>query len=217
MVELDDALKPERGVEHQIEVVVDRLVIREGVRQRLMESIEAALKWSEHEVQFLIGQESREEVLTFTTAYANPRTGYLMEKLTPQHFSFNTHVGACPTCEGVGSLMAPDPGLIVPDASLSLKEGAVKSWWARNPKLKALHERGLEALAKHFGISLEAPFKTLPPGFSRRFSMARARKRLPPAGARRATSAASRSPTRGFCTRRNACTTMPRAMPCARS
>ncbi len=165
VVELDDTLKPERGVEHQIEVVVDRLVIREGVRQRLMESIEAALKWSEHEVQFLIGREGAEEVMTFTTAYANPRTGYLMEKLTPQHFSFNTHWGACPTCEGVGSLMAPDPGLIVPDPSLSLSEGAVKSWWARNPKLKALHERGLEALAKHFGVSWEAPFKTLPAAF----------------------------------------------------
>lgn len=103
--ELDDSLQPERGADHQIEVVVDRLVIREGVRQRLMESIEAALKWNEREVQFLVGSDAEEEVLTFTTAYANRRTGYLMEKLTPQHFSFNTHAGACPTCEGVGSLM----------------------------------------------------------------------------------------------------------------
>jgi excinuclease ABC subunit A len=165
IVELDDALKPERGVEHQIEIVVDRLVIREGVRQRLMESIEAALKWNEREVQFLVGGEGKEEVMAFTTSYANSRTGYLMEKLTPQHFSFNTHVGACPTCEGVGSLMAPDPGLIVPDAEVSLKDGAVKSWWARNPKLKLIHQRGVEALAKHFGVSMEAPFKALPKAF----------------------------------------------------
>jgi len=122
VVELDDSLKAERGMEHQIEVVVDRLVIRDGVKQRLMESIEAALKWNEREVQFLIGSDGSEEVLSFTTAFANPRTGYLMEKLTPQHFSFNTHLGACPVCEGVGSLMAPDPGLIVPDISVSLKD-----------------------------------------------------------------------------------------------
>ena len=163
--ELDDGLQPERGMEHQIEVVVDRLVIRDGIRQRLMESIEAALKWNEREVQFLVGNDSEEEVLTFTTAYANPRTGYLMEKLTPQHFSFNTHAGACPTCEGVGSLMAPDPGLIVPDTSLSLKDGAVKSWWSKNPKLKQIQQLGIEALAKHFGAALDAPFKTLPPSF----------------------------------------------------
>ena len=165
ILELDDSLKVERGLEHQIEVVVDRLVIREGVRQRLMESIEAALKWNEREVQFLIGREGEEEVMAFTTSYANPRTGYLMEKLTPQHFSFNTHVGACPTCEGVGSLMAPDPGLIVPDPSLSLKDGAVKSWWARNPKLKVIHQRGIEALAKHFQVSPEIPFQALPQSF----------------------------------------------------
>lgn len=165
IVELDETLKAERGMEHRIEVVVDRIVIRDGVRQRLMESIEAALKWNEREVQFLVGSDGAEEVMTFTTSYANPRTGYLMEKLTPQHFSFNTYVGACPTCEGVGSLMAPDPGLIVPDAELSLKDGAVKSWWAPNPKLKLIQQRSIEALAKHFGVSMEAPFKSLPQSF----------------------------------------------------
>ncbi len=179
IVELDETLKAERGMEHRIEVVVDRLVIRDGVRQRLMESIEAALKWNEREVQFLVSeagtparnesesgvQECPPHILTFTTSYANPRTGYLMEKLTPQHFSFNTHVGACPTCEGVGSLMAPDPGLIVPDVELSLKDGAVKSWWARNPKLKLIQQRSIEVLAKHFGVSMESPYKELPQRF----------------------------------------------------
>jgi excinuclease ABC subunit A len=165
ILELGETLKAERGMEHRIEVVVDRLVIRDGVRQRLMESIEAALKWNEREVQFLVGSDGAEEVMTFTTSFANPRTGYLMEKLTPQHFSFNTHVGACPTCEGVGSFMAPDPGLIVPDTELSLKDGAVKSWWARNPKLKLIQQRSIEALAKHFGVSMEVPFKSLPQSF----------------------------------------------------
>jgi excinuclease ABC subunit A len=130
-----------------------------------MESIEAALHWNEREVQFLVQTEGGDEVLSFTTSYANPRTGYLLEKLTPQHFSFNTHIGACPACEGVGSLMAPDAGLIVPDASLSLKDGAVKSWWARNPKLKQIQQRGIEALARHFGAAMDVPFKELPQAF----------------------------------------------------
>ena len=172
IVELDDSLKPARGVEHQVEVVVDRLVIREGVRQRLMESIETALRWNETEVRFLVTAPENSllgagesEVLSFTTRYANARTGYVLEKLTPQHFSFNTHLGACPVCEGVGSLMAPDAALIVPDEDASIKDGAVKTWWSRNPKLKAIHQRGVEALAKHFAVSVEAPFKTLPAAF----------------------------------------------------
>jgi excinuclease ABC subunit A len=174
ILELEESLKPARGVEHQVEVVVDRLVIREGIRQRLMESIEAALRWNEREVQFLVtpveavreeAGGGREEVLSFTTSFANPRTGYRLEKLTPQHFSFNTHAGACPACEGVGSLMAPDRQLLVPDEEKSLKAGAVKTWWSRNPKLKAVHQRGIEALAKHFGVPLDAPFKELPATF----------------------------------------------------
>ncbi|SKB08944.1 excinuclease ABC subunit A [Prosthecobacter debontii] len=190
IVELEEALKPTLREEHRVEIVVDRLVIREGVKARLMESIEAALKWNESEVQFLVsgqseagtparssaistgetaskegGQECPPHLMSFTTAYANPRTGYVIEKLTPQHFSFNTHVGACPTCEGVGTLMAPDPGLLVPEPDKSIKDAAVKTWWSKNPKLKAIHQRGIEALAKHFGVSLEAPFKTLPQKF----------------------------------------------------
>lgn len=169
IVELDESLKPTLREDHQVEIVVDRLVIREGVKARLMESIEAALRWNEGEVQFLVSQGERgsggEELLSFTTAYANPRTGYMIEKLTPQHFSFNTHLGACPTCEGVGTLMAPDPGLIVPEADVSIKEGAIKSWWSKNPKLKTIQQRGIEALAKHFQAPLDAPFKSLPPAF----------------------------------------------------
>ncbi|MEN3940594.1 excinuclease ABC subunit UvrA [Prosthecobacter sp. SYSU 5D2] len=167
IVELEEELKPSLREEHRVEIVVDRLVIREGVKARLMESIEAALRWNEGEVQFLVSgtAEAKPDLLSFTTAYANPRTGYVIEKLTPQHFSFNTHLGACPSCEGVGTLMAPDPGLMVPDADLSIKDGAVKTWWSKNPKLKLIHQRGVEALAKHFGVSVEAPFRGLPQGF----------------------------------------------------
>ena len=155
--ELDDSLKAPRAEAHSVEAVVDRLVIRDGVKTRLMESIESALKWNPNEVQFLCDDELR----TFTTAYANPRTGFVMEKLTPQHFSFNTHVGACPTCEGVGSLMAGDPDLLVPDKDKSLNDGAVKTWWARQPKMKAMHDAAIQALATHFAQPMDKPFKTL--------------------------------------------------------
>ncbi len=161
--ELEEDWVAERGVVEQVEVVVDRLMVREGVRSRLMESIETALRWNEAEIRFLIGGvgEEPEEVLSFTTAYANPRTGYLMEKLTPQHFSFNTHLGACPECQGVGSIKRADPRLLVPDESKTLAEGAVRSWWGRVPKMKALQEQGIAALARHFAVSMEVPFADL--------------------------------------------------------
>ncbi len=163
MVELEEDLQPPAA--STVEVVVDRLVLREGVKPRLMESIETALRWNADEVRFLVNPGDDEQVLAFTTAYTNPQTGYSIGRLTPQHFSFNTRLGACPCCEGVGTLLAPDPGLIVPDADKSLKDGAVKTWWSRNPKLKAVHQRSLEALAKHFGARLDVPYRELPQAF----------------------------------------------------
>ncbi len=167
MLELEeDAARPSARENHVVEVVVDRLVVRESVRARLMESIETALHWNAREIRFLIGAGGEGgEVLAFTTAYANPRTGYLLEKLTPQHFSFNTHAGACATCQGVGTVMAADPGLLAPDPLKSLAAGAVKTWWSRVPKMKELHEKGVQALARHFAVSLEAPFKELSDDF----------------------------------------------------
>jgi excinuclease ABC subunit A len=161
--ELEDDLVADWGAAEQVEVVVDRLMVREGMKSRLMESIETALRWNEAEIRFLIGGsgDDPEEVLSFTTAYANPRTGYLMEKLTPQHFSFNTHLGACPECQGVGSIKRADPGLLVPDESKTLAEGAVRTWWGRVPKMKALQEQGIAALARHFAVSMEVPFADL--------------------------------------------------------
>jgi excinuclease ABC subunit A len=168
ILELSEELRPERGVPHDLEVVVDRLVVREGVQARLMEAIEAALKWNEHEIAFALSARGQEERLrVFTTAYANPRTGFLMEKLTPQHFSFNTHVGACPRCEGVGTVPRADPELLVPDPTKSIKDGAIKSWWARQPKLKAVQMSSIEALARHFDVDLSVPYERLPEPFRR--------------------------------------------------
>ena len=165
--ELEEALKTVKGRPHSVEIVADRLVIREGVRQRLMEALELALKQNPREVRCLVGAAEPYEERRFTTAYTNPRTGLVLEDFTPKHFSFNAHVGACPVCEGVGTVMACDPGLLVPDAEKSIKDGAVKSWWTKQPKLKALHERSIESLAKFYRQDVEAKFRTLTDEFKR--------------------------------------------------
>ena len=165
--ELDETLKTAKGKPHSVEIVTDRLVVREGVRQRLMEAIELSLKQNAREVRCLTGSAEPYEERRFTTSYTNASTGLILEDFTPKHFSFNAHVGACPVCEGVGTVMACDPGLLVPDAEKSIKAGAVKSWWTRQPKLKALHERTIESLAKFYRQDMDAKFRTLTDEFRR--------------------------------------------------
>jgi excinuclease ABC subunit A len=165
IVEIDDSLKPAASSQHRVEIVIDRLVVRADSRQRLMEAIESSLHWNEREVQFLVNLDGSEEILSYTTEFANPRTGYVIERLTPQHFSFNTHLGACPVCEGTGTTLTPDATLLVPDESKSLANGAIKAWWAKHPKLRVVFNRGIEALAQHFAVSMDAPFKSLPQAF----------------------------------------------------
>ncbi|MCF7786417.1 MAG: excinuclease ABC subunit UvrA [Prosthecobacter sp.] len=165
VVELEDSLKLEDAETQQVQIVIDRLVVRADSRQRLMEAIESALHWNEREVQFLVNLDGSEEILSYTTAFANPRTGYVIERLTPQHFSFNTHLGACPVCEGTGTTPTPDPTLLVPDETKSLADGAIKAWWARHPKVKQIFNQGVEALAKHFGAAMDVPFQDLPQDF----------------------------------------------------
>ncbi len=165
IVEIDDSLKPAASTQHRVEIVIDRLVVRADSRQRLMEAIESALHWNEREVQFLVNIDGSDEILSYTTEFANPRTGYVIERLTPQHFSFNTHLGACSDCEGTGTTLTPDATLLVPDESKSLAKGAIKAWWAKHPKLRVVFNRGIEALAQHFEVSMDAPFKSLPQTF----------------------------------------------------
>jgi excinuclease ABC subunit A len=165
IVEIEDSLKPAVASQHHAEIVIDRLVVRADSRQRLMEAIESSLHWNEREVQFLVNVDGSDEILSFTTEFANPRTGYSIERLTPQHFSFNTHLGACPACEGTGTTLTPDATLLVPDESKSLAKGAIKAWWAKHPKLRVVFNSGIEALAQHFDVSMDASFKSLPQEF----------------------------------------------------
>ena len=168
LYELDEELpKFDRRARHSVEAVVDRLVIKEGVRSRLVGSVETGLRWGDGDLQALTQQEGGDtwSLAVYTTAFANPATGFRMPELTPKHFSFNSHLGACPACHGLGSILRPDRGLFVPDENKTLSAGAVKSWWARNKKLKVMHDRQIEALAAHFDVDLSIPWNQTPKEF----------------------------------------------------
>jgi excinuclease ABC subunit A len=165
-----DSYDPNAGSRRQkpnIDVIVDRLSIRPDGRSRLFDSIETALKWSLPRVLFLVQKSGADDWTEhpFTTTFSNPETGFTMPDLSPRHFSFNARAGACPACHGIGSEMQCDPNLIVPDPGKSIRDGAVKSWWATNKKLKAGHDRRLGALMAHFGVDETIPFTALPEAF----------------------------------------------------
>ncbi len=163
----DESPRDRRPVPPRVEIVIDRLAVRPDGADRMIESIRTALRWSRDAVWALVEMGTRgswrEE--RFTTSFVNPRTGFRLPELTPKHFSFNSHHGACPVCQGLGTQMKADADLLVPDRKLSLAEGAVKSWWTGNPKMIAVQKQQLQALAAHFGAGLDVPFEKLPLDF----------------------------------------------------
>ncbi|MDB4465965.1 hypothetical protein N9057_06715, partial [Akkermansiaceae bacterium] len=169
VVELETAEEvwPEDGGE--IEIVVDRLVVKDGVDSRLADSIEIALRICGLEVRALSQERGTDvwEELAFATSYRNPETGFELPALTPRHFSFNSHVGACEACHGLGTEVFCDPFLAVPDRSKSLGEGAVAVWNKGAKKKKGWNQLHIEALAGHFEVSLDEPFDKLPKSFKR--------------------------------------------------
>ncbi len=153
-----------------VEIVIDRLAVRPDGTDRLIDSVRTALRWSRDEVWALIEERAPEaqprwREQRFTTSFLNPATGYRLADLTPRHFSFNSHLGACPDCQGLGVQLDPDPERFVPDGSLSLAEGAVKSWWPGNPTMLALFKQEIDALAAHFRVARDVPFDDLPEAF----------------------------------------------------
>ncbi len=144
---------------HTIEIIVDRLKIREGIRSRLADSVEQALKESEGFVKVLVGDQ--EEEVLFSELLTCPKCGFSMPELEPRLFSFNSPYGACPACNGLGVEMEPDPSLIVPDPTLSIEEGALKPYGEPNEWLY----RKLYRLARRYGVDLATPWKDLPEEF----------------------------------------------------
>ncbi|MGC6464548.1 MAG: excinuclease ABC subunit UvrA [Akkermansiaceae bacterium] len=153
----------------EIEVVVDRLVVKEGVDSRLADSIEIALRISALEVRTITQEKgSRDwEELSFATSYRNPESGFELPTLTARHFSFNSHLGACEACHGLGTEVYCDPFLAVPDRSKSIAEGAVAVWSKGSKKKKGWNQLHIEALAADFGVSVDEPFESLPKEFRR--------------------------------------------------
>lgn len=158
MYELSEKIKLEKNKKHTIEIVVDRLVVKEEIRSRLADSLETAsgLTGGLVVVNVIDGED-----ITFSQNYACPEHGISMEELSPRMFSFNNPFGACPKCTGLGVFMRIDPDLIIPNKKLSISKGGLKAsgWAMEGSTIAAMYMRGL---AEHYGFSLDTPLGELP-------------------------------------------------------
>ncbi|MFL6568523.1 MAG: excinuclease ABC subunit UvrA, partial [Chthoniobacterales bacterium] len=152
---------------HTIEAVVDRLVVREGIRTRLADSVETALKWGGNKLVVLRQSPASEdwEPLRYSTNYGNAETDFSLGELTPKHFSFNSHYGACPACHGLGTEEVVDPDLMISDKAKSLAEGAVVPWRRGTKRMQSYYKTLQTALVKHFKVDEMLPFEDLPNDF----------------------------------------------------
>lgn len=157
MYELDQPPKLDLRKKHTIEVVIDRLKVREDIRLRLAESFETALHLAEGIAGLGFMDEPKRPVQIFSSKFACPDCGYSLAELAPRLFSFNSPAGACPTCDGLGVKQHFDPNAIV-DRKLSLEEGAIRGWDKRN----SYYFQMLNSLAKHYKFDLDIPFSKLP-------------------------------------------------------
>ncbi len=156
--DLQEEIKLEKNIKHNISVVVDRLVVKPTIRKRLADSLEAALKLADG---LVVIDEGETETL-YSSNYACPDCGISIEEIEPRMFSFNTPYGACPTCFGLGFKQVVDPDLICPDKTKTLREGAMKvTGWNLGSQSMALME--VSAIAKAYGFSLDTPIQDLPP------------------------------------------------------
>lgn len=149
------------------EVVVDRLVIREGGEDRLADSVETALRICGAEARALVMAEGADdwEELSFATAYRNPTSGFELPELTPKSFSFNSYAGACPSCHGIGTEVFCDPGLVIPDRSKTLEGHAVAVFKAPGKGKTTWQQKQILSLARHYGVAEDVAVKDLPEEF----------------------------------------------------
>ncbi|MDP9003639.1 MAG: excinuclease ABC subunit UvrA [Verrucomicrobiota bacterium] len=173
--EIVELAKPEpirlkKTERHTIEAVVDRLVIKEGVRTRLADSVETALKWGGNRLVVLgseEGEASKWETVRYTTDYGNAESNFSLGELTPKHFSFNSHFGACPACHGLGTQLVCDADLMISDPAKSLAEGAITPWRRGTKPMQAYYRSLQSALVKHFAVDDCIPFSDLPETFKK--------------------------------------------------
>jgi len=163
-----DPIKLDKTRPHSIEIVVDRLVIREGVRSRLADSLDTALKWGGARLLILRQtpeQPEKWQEFKYSTDFCNPETDFTMQQLTPKHFSFNSHLGACPACHGLGTESYFDCDLMIPDPQKALSDGAVAPWQRTGKRMQHFYGGILRALAARSGASMDAPYAELPAAF----------------------------------------------------
>jgi len=161
--ELEDPPKLDKKLKHDIDVVVDRIVIRAGMEQRLAESFEAALGLADGiaVAEFAEKDPDTKESkrLTFSAKFACPVSGFTIPEIEPRLFSFNNPFGACPACDGLGEQLKIDPALVVPETDKSLNDGAIAPW---GKSASPLQDQTLKALAKKYKFSLTVPWSKLP-------------------------------------------------------
>ncbi|MGE5546425.1 MAG: excinuclease ABC subunit UvrA [Solirubrobacterales bacterium] len=157
LYEIDEVPALDKKRKHDIEVVVDRLVVKPGLGNRLADSVETALGLSDG----LCIAESADtaERTTFSAKFACPVSGFTIEEIEPRLFSFNNPFGACPSCDGLGVKLYFDPELVVPDQDLSLRDGAIAPWANSTSQY---YQQTLEGLGKHYGFDLFTPWRRLP-------------------------------------------------------
>ncbi|ANB59513.1 excinuclease ABC subunit UvrA [Anoxybacteroides amylolyticum] len=156
MRELTDDILLEKNKKHSIEIVVDRLVVKEGIASRLADSLETALKLADGKVIIdVIG----EEELLFSEHHACPHCGFSIGDLEPRLFSFNSPYGACPECDGLGAKLEVDRDLVIPNEELTLREHAIAPW---EPQSSQYYPQLLEAVCRHYDIDMDMPVKELP-------------------------------------------------------
>ncbi|MEP1934583.1 MAG: excinuclease ABC subunit UvrA [Roseibium sp.] len=162
--EIADAPALDKKFKHDIDVVVDRIVVRDDIAGRLADSVETALKLADGiaVAEFADQKEGEDpQRLIFSEKFACPVSGFTIAEIEPRLFSFNNPFGACPTCDGLGTTLAFEEDLVVPDHTLSLREGAVLPW-AKTGSTSPYYAQTLEALCSHYNVSMATPWKDLP-------------------------------------------------------
>ena len=159
LYELDEEIKLEKNKKHSIEIIVDRLIIRPDIRQRLTDSVETAAKLSGGLV--IVNLLREEKDLSFSQNYACEDCGISMEELTPRMFSFNNPFGACPTCTGLGNQLKADPALMIQDGGKSILDGAIQASGWNNIRGDGISRMYFDALSKKYKFSLTDPWDSL--------------------------------------------------------
>ena len=160
--EVTDDIELSKNKKHNIEVVVDRIIVKDGIESRLTDSIETAVKLSDG---LVIAQIIDGEEILYSTKFACPEHGIGIEELSPRMFSFNAPFGACDTCNGLGESKEVDPDLVVPNKELSIKQGAIAAWGSVGVNDDTYYSKMVQSLANKFNVSIETPFKDLPDDF----------------------------------------------------